>query len=77
MKINRNNDCPCGSTKKFKNCCGQVQNKTPFYKNKLHLLFLIIGIFCIGITIATIIQKPLTNPEETEKTWCVNCQTYH
>ena len=77
MKINRNKLCPCGSEKKFKNCCGQIINKEPFYKNKYNLLLLIIGCLCIGITIATIIQKPLSNPDETEKKWCENCQTYH
>ena len=77
MKISRNTVCPCGSKKKFKNCCGEIQNKKAFYKNKSHLLFLIIGLLCFGLTIATIMRKPLTNPEETEKTWCENCQTYH
>ena len=77
MKINRNDICQCGSNMKFKNCCGQMKQQLPFYKNNLNLLILIVGIFCVGITVATIIQKPLTSLDEAEKTWCENCQTYH
>ena len=77
MKISRNNICPCGSEKKFKNCCGKIKNKESFLKNKINIFFIILGIFCIGLTIATIIQKPLSDPEAAEPAWCENCQTYH
>ena len=26
-KVGRNDPCPCGSGKKYKNCCGAAQNK--------------------------------------------------
>jgi len=33
MKIGRNDPCPCGSGKKFKNCCGQMSDITPVYED--------------------------------------------
>lgn len=32
-KIGRNDPCPCGSGKKFKNCCGQLNDIKPIYED--------------------------------------------
>ena len=59
MKINRNNKCEYGSNKKYKNCCGKIEQKKSNY-NFVNILFLSVGIFSIGITIYTMVQKPLS-----------------
>ena len=76
MKINRNNKCECGSNKKYKNCCGKIEQKKSNY-NFANILFLSVGILFIGITIYTMVQKPLSTEDGKELEWCENCQTYH
>ena len=36
MKINRNAECPCGSGKKYKRCCGIDSEENKFYLNEAH-----------------------------------------
>ena len=52
------------------------KNKKP-NKNILNILFVFIGILFLGVTIYSIVQKPLSSEEGKELKWCENCQTYH
>jgi hypothetical protein len=44
MKIGRNDPCPCGSGKKYKNCCLTKKSATPLSQVLLGILFALIVI---------------------------------
>lgn len=53
-KPERNDPCPCGSGKKYKNCCQDKENNS--FKSKLGILgivlALILGIVLVGIALS-------------------------
>ena len=62
--------------KNIKIAAVKSNKKKPNY-NFVNILFLSIGILFIGITIYTMVQKPLSTENGKELAWCENCQTYH
>jgi hypothetical protein len=45
MKIGRNEPCPCGSGKKYKNCCLAKKSSTPLAQKLLVTVFILLIIF--------------------------------
>ena len=79
MKTNRNDACPCGSGKKYKNCCEQKRFQ-PGDKNRL-IRWLIRGAvgFFLAILVWGVIEFFATDHPEMEAYRCDNptCTIIH
>jgi SEC-C motif len=51
MKIGRNDDCPCGSGKKYKRCCEGAEQK-----RGSNMLLLVVGGAILGAVLLGILQ---------------------
>ncbi len=75
MKIGRNAPCPCGSGKKYKNCCLDKKTSMTVFQKLLAVLFvLIIGGGLIAVVSAFRSQEPSSGPA---KVWSEEHQHWH
>ena len=63
MKINRNDNCPCDSGKKYKNCCGKKNSSLSSKQQWDKWIALIIIAFLLGFIIKGLITY--NSPEES------------
>ena len=79
MKTSRNDPCPCGSKKKYKNCCEQKRFQ-PGDENSLirWLIRITVGIF-LAILIWGVVEFFATDHPEMEAYKCPNpnCDRIH
>ena len=78
MKISRNDNCPCGSKKKYKNCCSG--NLSENKNNQLTRILILCGIlFFCSLTIYSIFDFYQEDRPEMEAYTCdnPNCGKVH
>ena len=75
MKIGRNAPCPCGSGKKYKNCCLDKGSTTPVSQILLGALFALI---IVGGLIGLFTAFRSYEPSSVEgRVWSVEHQHWH
>jgi hypothetical protein len=76
MKIGRNAPCPCGSGKKYKNCCLASEASANSVKQKLlaTLIVLIMVAGAIAVIIAFRSSEPSSGPA---RVWSEEHQHWH
>ena len=79
MKTNRNDACPCGSGKKYKNCCEQKRFKSGDENRLIHWLIRgAVGLFLV-IIVWGLVEFFATDHPEMEYYKCgnPNCSIWH
>ena len=79
MKTNRNDPCPCGSGKKYKNCCEQKRFQSGDENRITRLLITAaVGVF-LAVFLWGVIEFFATDHPEMEAYKCenTNCGTIH
>ena len=72
-KVGRNQPCPCGSGKKYKNCCMKNTQDSFFKKNGIKILILGTLLFLAANAIHSIIDR---DPMPADWEWCDDCRAY-
>ena len=77
MKVNRNEPCSCGSSKKYKNCCGKDVESNSSNKLKSLLVAGVIAFF--GIAVYGVVEYYQSDKPEMERYKCDNpaCGQWH
>ncbi len=71
-RVGRNDPCPCGSGKKFKNCCGRKRIRMTSWKKGtiiVAVLVLVLGIGFVAGFFGTSGTKPPPGPAPPGKVW--------
>jgi hypothetical protein len=79
MKTNRNDPCPCGSGKKYKNCCEQKRSQSGDENRITRLLITAaVGVF-LAVFLWGVIEFFATDHPEMEAYKCdnLNCGKIH
>ena len=79
MKTNRNDSCPCGSGKKYKNCCEQKRFQAGDDNRLIRWLIRgVVGLFLAVIVWEVVVFLTTDHPEmETYKCGNPNCTIIH
>ncbi len=74
-KIGRNASCPCGSGKKYKNCCLEKKSGTPVSQKLLIILLALMGLGGLAAVVSAIRSgEPETGPGQV---WSEEHQHWH
>lgn len=79
MKINRNDDCSCGSGKKYKHCC-EHKRFQPTEGNRYVRWLISLGVaIVLAVSLWGVVDyirsEKIPIPEGA--VWCANCGKYH
>jgi hypothetical protein len=76
MKIGRNEPCPCGSDRKYKNCCLVKNGSTPLYQR---LLVALIVLIMAGGVISLLVSMRSIQPGSSSggRVWSEEHQHWH
>ena len=79
MKTNRNDTCPCGSGKKYKNCCEQKRYQSGDENRMIHWLIKGAVVFFLAILVWGVVEYFVTDHPEMEAYKCPNpnCPKIH
>ena len=72
MKTNRNDACPCGSGKKYKNCCEQKRFQSGNENRMIHWLIKGAVVFFLAILVWGVVEYFVTDHPEMEAFKCDN-----
>lgn len=77
MKIGRNAPCPCGSGKKYKNCCLNKEAETPLRQKVLLALILLIVAGGVLAAIVSFIRTEPGSGAAGRRVWSEEHQHWH
>ena len=81
MKVGRNEPCPCGSGKKFKQCCALKDDQRSRMQDSLFkgvfLLFGPLAIVLIGVIAYSALRGPSTTDDGLERVWSSEHSHWH
>jgi hypothetical protein len=77
MKIGRNEPCPCGSGKKYKNCCLAKKYSTPLAQKLLVTVFILLIIFGLIAFITAIRSYEPSSSAGRGQVWSEEHQHWH
>ena len=77
MKIGRNEPCPCGSGKKYKNCCLAKKSSTPLAQKLLVTVFILLIIFGLIAFITAIRSYEPSSSAGPGQVWSEEHQHWH
>ena len=79
MKINRNEQCPCGSERKYKNCCGIKEDHTTNQSKLIRWLIICFLTMLLGLSTWGIINSFSEDNPQMEAYKCdnPNCNRIH
>jgi hypothetical protein len=79
MKTGRNAPCPCGSGKKYKNCCLSKEAETPWQQKLLMVVLVLIligGVLAIFASIRSV-EPGASSSSTAGKVWSEEHQHWH
>ncbi len=74
MHIGRNNPCPCGSGRKYKQCCLGKNAIIPLYQK---LLLVMIGLILVVSSVIVVISLRNHEPSSAGLIWSEEHQHWH
>ena len=77
MKIGRNEPCPCGSGKKYKNCCLAKKSSTPLAQKLQVTVFILLIIFGLIAFITAIRSYEPSSSAGGGQVWSEEHQHWH
>ena len=79
MKTNRNDACPCGSGKKYKNCCGQKRFQSNDENHKIRWIIRGAVGFFLAVIVWGLVEFFTTDHPDMEAYTCdnPNCTIIH
>ncbi len=77
MKVGRNDPCPCGSGRKYKNCCeGKATAKEALTSKALPILLGVV-LMTLVVLIVTALYSPAPTEERAGRVWSVEHGHWH
>ena len=77
MKVGRNDPCPCGSGRKYKNCCeGQTTTKDALYSKGLPILLGVVLVSVVALIAAAFYSSTPTDGR-AGRVWSVEHGHWH
>lgn len=77
MKTGRNDPCPCGSNKKYKNCCLDKQAATSITQKLMLAIIILVVAVSLVLFIVSIRNHDFSNQGGSIRVWSEEHQHYH